>query len=198
MRIGAHYLYTYIFKLDIINKSRILYFAARRFCEDAGDRRLIFKIANTFILPIQEYCGPIWQRDRVALNNQLEWVHHQVTRMVLGTAHRPHLPNYVNYNERCNILGIPSFGARTTATQALLIIKLIKGIMDSEFGLIMSNLANRGARSLRSRNLISQDRRVIAPGSPLDVCFVAVNRLSSCFNLDDDYNTIKRQIRRST
>lgn len=182
---------------DIISKSRSLYYAARRFCKDAGDRKLIVRIVNTFIAPIQEYCGPIWYRNRVGLNKQLEWVHHQITRIALGTAHRPHLPNYVEYNERCNLLGIPSFEARSAATQALLIVKLIKGCIDSDLGQTMSNLVNQGPTSLRSRNLIAHDRRVIAPDSPLDICTAAANRLSHRFSLDDNYLTIKRAIRRS-
>lgn len=181
--------------LDVITKSRVLYFAARRFCKEAGDRNLIVKICNTFILPIQEYCIPIWYRDRVGLNRQVEWVHHQITRIALGSAHRPHLPNYIEYRERCRRLAIPTFEERTTATQALSIIKLLKGIIDSDFSHVIQNLVNVGLFSLRTRKLFASDRRSIAPGSPLDLCIAAANRLSSSFSLDDNYLRIKNNIR---
>lgn len=153
------------------------------------------KICNTFILPIQEYCIPIWYRERAGLNAQLEWVHHQITRIALGTAHRPYVPNYVTYNDRCSRLGVPTFQARTKATQALSVIKLLKGIVDSDFSQVIQNSVNVGMFSLRTRNLFASDRRSIATGSPLDLCITAANELASLYSLDDNYLRIKNNIR---
>lgn len=73
----------------------VLFYAARRFCKEKHNQSLILKIFYTYILPVAEYCRPVWARNRINLNEGIEWVLRETTRFALGIARQPFQDNYV-------------------------------------------------------------------------------------------------------
>lgn len=109
---------------------------------------------------------------------------------------REHFPDLLKCLIRScyRLLRTPTFSARTSASHALLIIKILKGQMDSEYRETLASLVNSDLYSLKNRNFIAFDRRLIVQGSLLHICSDALNHLDINFSIEEEFTAIKNKL----
>lgn len=78
-----------------------LTYAAARLCAYLKNRKLCMKLYNIYIEPIILFGAATWACRTNKMMAALSNAHRIATRTSLGTAMRPHLPNYIPYDDRC-------------------------------------------------------------------------------------------------
>lgn len=176
-------------------RCRSLLFAAKRFCKEIKERRIMMFIYNTYIRPIMEYCSIIWHKDIAYLNNNIEWIQREASRTALGSAFRPNQDNYLNYEDRCKRLNIISTENRFKINQVITIKKLMEGDITSKFGEILKS--NKSPQLvIRNRRMFNVDVNVIALDSPLYNAIVNYHKLEKQFKFKDSVQLIKNSLQK--
>lgn len=81
-------------------KATIAAHTARRFVQELNAPLLIIQVAKTYILPITDYCAPVWTHHRVTDERKLEAVQKIITRIALRRPWQHNHPNYITYEDR--------------------------------------------------------------------------------------------------
>lgn len=83
-----------------------------RFTRDVHSTNFIRRLHQSYILPIAEYGSSVWAHRISSTDNRLEKIQRNITRNILHTAYRPHVPNYVPYLQRLRRLGMITYAHR--------------------------------------------------------------------------------------
>lgn len=86
--------------------------AINRHVVDIGCKSLAFQLYKSFVLPIAEYCSPIWNQNYVTYNEKTEISLHAISRITLRSPYSPLHPNYLPYIERLNRLDLQTLHQR--------------------------------------------------------------------------------------
>lgn len=118
----------------VLERSRMAYGASYRFAVGFGNRRILLLIFNVYIRPIMEYASIIWTGNSITLDSKLEEILRKTSRFVLASPHRPHLPGYVNYEERLGILRELPLRTRRTVALVTTLERIRIGRLRVSFG----------------------------------------------------------------
>lgn len=114
-------------------KATIAAHTARRFVFELRLPMLIMKLAKTYILPVTEYCAPVWSHHRVTDERELEKVQKIITRIALQRPQRHNHPNYINYDERRRRLRIPTMRQRREIAAIIFLRRLHRKEIDCKY-----------------------------------------------------------------
>lgn len=106
---------------------------ARRFVKEIKAPKLMMQLARTYILPVTEYCSPVWTNHRVGDENELEKIQKIYTRIALSRPQSHNHPNYINYDERRLQLRIPTMRQRRETAAIVFLRRLHRKEIDCEF-----------------------------------------------------------------
>lgn len=106
---------------------------ARRFVTEIKAPHLIIQVARTYILPVTEYCAPVWTHHRVGEENELEKIQKIYTRIALSRPQNHNHPNYINYEARRRQLRLPTMRERREIAVIVLLRRLHRKEINCEF-----------------------------------------------------------------
>lgn len=100
--------------------------AAARLCRYIGNRAPNIRLFSIYNAPKIQYASVIWSRGTATQNKVMSEGHRRATRCALSTPHRPHLPGYRSYAQRCATLRITTLKQSRDVSTALLCAKILK------------------------------------------------------------------------
>ena len=104
------------------------------------DRLALLKGYKSYVLPLLDYCSPVWSPSTVEDTELIESVQRLFTRKIHGMLNVP-------YPDRLSILGIKTLEARRLTNDLVLCFKIIHGFIKGSpenFGLKLSQRQSRG------------------------------------------------------
>lgn len=78
-----------------------LTYAAARLCTYLRNKKLCMRLYQIYIEPIILFGAATWACRTNKMMTAISYAHRIATRTAMGTAMRPHLPNYMMYEDRC-------------------------------------------------------------------------------------------------
>lgn len=106
---------------------------ARRFVFELKAPKLMTQLARTYILPVTEYCSPVWSHHRVTDELELEKIQKIITRIALSRPQQYNHPNYINYERRRRILRIPTMRQRREISAIIFLRRLHRREINCEY-----------------------------------------------------------------
>lgn len=157
---------------------------------------IMLSIFKTYILPIIDYCSPIWNQNRIGLNNIIEKSFHDVTRTALGAPFDVRSPNYIPHIKRLEILGLPDLSLRLKSQATNLGLRILKGETDSYHRNLMESYLYQGRRNLRNFRLFQYRRSDVPVKSPIEVIMSSMTYFQNQVTLLESTATTKSKIKK--
>lgn len=139
--------------LVLRERSTRLAYAAARLCAYLKKRKLCLKLYQIYIEPIILFGAATWSCRNNKMMTAITYAHRIATGIALETAMRPHLPNYLPYEDRCAKL------KTLTTTQRISQFVIISAKRFAENMTFTENAAN----VLTAINIPDQNRRTPPP-----------------------------------
>lgn len=128
------------------------------------------------------------------MDTKLETTLRKVTRYVVGSAHRPHLTGYIDYEQRLRMLHQLSLRTRRVITAVVTIEKIYLGKLIVAFRqyIMEAHVDDPTQHRLRLRYKINHPHFAI--DSPIYVAMMETNSLRYQFEVQDSIHTIRRKL----
>lgn len=179
---------------DISGRALRSYGAAYRFVTEVRCPRLILKILSIYIMPILEYCSPVWSPAVIAWERRLDQVVRMSTRLAIGSAFRRDHQGYLPFNtrlQRCNLVNT------ATRRRYLNIMTAVKFLKEETH----TSLLQRMELCKRNRVTAVRDPRIfdlphdLHRKSPLYEMLREINDTRDLFNFNDSTQGIRKLLR---
>lgn len=136
-------------------------YAAARLCGYLKKRKLCMRLYQIYIEPIILFGAATWSCRTSKMMAAISNAHRIATKTAMGTAMRPHLPNYVRYEDRCARLKV------LTTTQRISQFAIVSAKRFADCLTYTENVSN----VLAAINIPDESRRI-----PLPLINVTVRR----------------------
>ena len=135
---------------SVIAKARQKFFLIRKCFTHAGPKSLV-RAFMTFVLPILEYCSPVWCPSSVGDIIRLESVLRFFTKKIVND---PSL----SYSNRLTLLNLSSLEKRRLFADLVLFFKIVYGLVSIDFGGALSLIPTRNTRGHSLRFKVPSSR----------------------------------------
>lgn len=150
----------------------------------------------SYLLPILEYDLVSWANDSLGFRDSFESFQQRFTRYILKIPPDPRSPNYRRYKTRLGELDLTPLFNRRLISMIMLMVKFLKGVFTIHaFQKYLP--VNQSTQVVRRPHtfVIPPARNNILSKSPHIQCAVAFNKYQYVFNLNDNINTIKTNLK---
>lgn len=178
----------------VLERTTKAYAASYRFAIGFGNRRILLLIYNIYIRPIIEYGAIIWTGRSNSMDVRLEEPLRKITRFVLGSAYRPYMPGYIQYDQRLSEL-------QQLPTRTRRVVAMVTTLERIRTGKLVVSFADRIAECFilnPERHRLNLRYRIITRYFGIDTfvynAMMESNSLRYRFNHEDGINTIRRKL----
>lgn len=138
---------------DISEKAMRAFGVAYRFARDISHRQYMVKILKSYIMPLIEYCSPVWSITITSSNEILDKVLRKATRFALGSSYMTGQPGHIPYEERLEQCKLVCTTERRRYLDLMIGIKIMKGE-------ILTELRDRMNQAARLRHTTVRHPRI--------------------------------------
>lgn len=195
--LGITFESTLTFKKHIANiatQSNFIYILLYRITKELKHPSLMKKLISTYLNPIVEYGAVIW-----SMNNEYENLEKSLkkaTRYIIHSPFNHNDPSYIHYYDRLHSLDMLSFVQRRKIYFIILIIRILRDEIFTQFNGIIHRLREYTNQVTRSNEILRINHNLITKNSPLYFGIVNLNQYKSLFSMEDSINVIKIKLKR--
>ena len=184
--------------LVISKASRQLGFITK-IAKGVSDPHCLKALYCALVRPILETASVVWGPHQVTWSLRLERIQKRFVRLALRDLPWRNPLDLPPYPDRCQLLGLDTLQRRRKIQQALLIGKILHGVIDSPW--LLSQLHLRAPQRILRNDTMLQPRphrTLYGHYEPIDTCTRVFALVDNLFNFNESNNCFVNKLRRSS
>lgn len=167
--------------------------AAKKFCHEIKNRRLIMKIFFTYLRPHIDHASVIWNTNTIGANALFERILRKTTAYAVNNRRYDH-PDYINYEERLRQLDLLSISKRLQQMNVVLVLKMIRNELLTNLNEELRNNTQEARPGLRNPLLFGNFQSRFNSKHFMHILMNDDNNLRGTLNSNITTNTNKKNI----